>query len=141
MGTGPALRQLDSHRAIHDAAHAQVKELTEMVQQLFDEEREEDCLNVANVLIQYWEEKIIAHADAEDEGFYSELLQSKKVPEKDLYMLMRDHELFRLIIADLKEKLNERNKVDQKDVKTFHTLIILNEYHHIGEEYKLFPGQ
>lgn len=141
MKTGPALRQLASHRAIHDAAHAQVKELTEIVQQLFDEEREEDCLKVANVLIEHWEEKIIAHADAEDEGFYMELLQSKKVPEKDLYMLMRDHELFRQIISDLKQKLTEQKGVEKENLYAFQTLIVLNEFHHIGEESKLFPGQ
>lgn len=141
MKSGPALKQLTSHRAIHDAAQAQARELTEMVNHLYKEKREEECLKTANVLIEHWEEKIIAHADAEDEGFYKELLEEKKVPAKDLYMLMRDHDLFRQIIRDMKQQLSEKNHITTKQIYTFHALIVLNEYHHIGEEATLFPGQ
>src|SRR5690625_6652359 len=92
MKSGPALRQLTSHRAIHDAGQAQAQELTEIVQQLFQENRKEDCLKAAKVLVEHWEEKVIAHADAEDEGIYKELLQEGKIPKKNIYMLMRDHD-------------------------------------------------
>jgi|SRR5690625_1432282 len=141
MKSGPALRQLMSHRAIHDAAHTQIKQLTDMVQQLFDENKRDECFEVANVLVQHWEEKIIAHADAEDEGLYKELLASGEVEQKELYMLMRDHDLFRQIIRDMKQQLSEKNHITTKQIYTFHALIVLNEYHHIGEEATLFPGQ
>lgn len=141
MKSGPALRQLTSHRAIHDAGQAQARELTEMMIQLFKEERHDDCLKTAKVLIEHWEEKIIAHADAEDEGFYQELLDEGKISKKGIYMLMRDHDLFRKITAKIKEKINEKNKVTEENIHEFYSLLIINNFHHQGEENTLFPHE
>jgi|SRR5690625_1393620 len=141
MKSGPALRQLTSHRAIHDAAQAQARELTEITIQLFKENREEDCLKTAKVLIEHWEEKIIAHADAEDEGFYQELLEEGNIPEKGIYMLMRDHDLFRQIVDHIKTQINEQDKVTEENINEFNSLLVINDFHHIGEEKTLFPNE
>src|SRR5690625_730236 len=123
MKSGPALRQLAAHRSIHDAGQAQARELMEMTIQLFKEEREEDCLKTTKVLLEHWEDKIIAHADAEDEGFYQELVDEGKIPKKDLYMLMRDHDLFRQIVKHIKEKINEKNEVTQENIYELYSLL------------------
>lgn len=141
MKTGPALRQLTAHRSIHDAGQSQARELTEMMIQLFKEEREEDCLKTAKVLIEHWEEKIIAHADAEDEGFYQELLEEGNIPKKNLYMLMRDHDLFRKIVKQIKEKIVQQNKVTEENIYELYSLLVINDFHHKGEENTLFPNQ
>ena len=141
MKTGPALRQLTAHRSIHDAGQSQARELTEMMNQLFKEEREEDCLKTAKVLIEHWEEKIIAHADAEDEGFYQELLEEGNIPKKNLYMLMRDHDLFRKIVKQIKEKIAQQNKVTEENIYELYSLLVINDFHHKGEENTLFPNQ
>lgn len=141
MKTGPALRQLTAHRSIHDAGQSQARELTEMMIQLFKEEREEDCLKTAKVLIEHWEEKIIAHADAEDEGFYQELLEEGNIPKKNLYMLMRDHDLFRQIVKQIKEKIAQQNKVTEENIYELYSLLVINDFHHKGEENTLFPNQ
>lgn len=141
MKTGPALRQLTAHRSIHDAGQSQARELTEMLIQLFKEEREEDCLKTAKVLIEHWEEKIIAHADAEDEGFYQELLEEGNIPKKNLYMLMRDHDLFRKIVKQIKEKIAQQNKVTEENIYELYSLLVINDFHHKGEEKTLFPNQ
>lgn len=141
MKTGPALRQLTAHRSIHDAGQSQARELTEMMNQLFKEEREEDCLKTAKVLIEHWEEKIIAHADAEDEGFYQELLEEGNIPKKNLYMLMRDHDLFRQIVKQIKEKIAQQNKVTEENIYELYSLLVINDFHHKGEENTLFPNQ
>ena len=141
MKSGPALRQKTAHRSIHDAGQAQARELTEMTVQLFNEKREKDCLKTAKVLVEHWENKIIAHADAEDEGFYQELLEENNIPKKDLYMLMRDHDLFRQITQHIKEKLNKQNKVTQENIDEFNSLLVINHFHHMGEENTLFPNQ
>ena len=141
MKTGPALRQLTAHRSIHDAGQSQARELTEMMNQLFKEEREEDCLKTAKVLIEHWEEKIIAHADAEDEGFYQELLEEGNIPKKNLYMLMRDHDLFRQIVKQIKEKIAQQNKVTEENIYELYSLLVINDFHHKGEEKTLFPNQ
>src|SRR5690625_7874152 len=111
MKSGPALRQLASHRAIHDAAHFQAKELTEITTKLFTEGRLEDCIKTANILIEHWEEKIIAHADAEDEGLYEDLLEEGNIPKKNIYLLMRDHDLFRKFLVIIKTYIQEHIEV------------------------------
>src|SRR5690625_5631881 len=105
MKSGPALRQLASHRAIHDAAHFQAKELTEITKKLFTEGRSEDCIKTANILIEHWEEKIIAHADAEDEGLNEDLLEEGNIYKKNIYMLMQVIYLFRNIVTYIKTSI------------------------------------
>ena|SRR5690625_477482 len=141
MKTGPALKQLTSHRSIHDAGQAQARSLTEEVMQLFEENQTEECLQAAQALIQHWEEKIIAHADAEDESFFQELLAGEQIPDKHIYMMMRDHDLFRQIAAHIKESVTEQGKVTMNHIYEFNTLLILNSFHHKGEEKYLFPNE
>ncbi|HLQ96486.1 MAG TPA: hemerythrin domain-containing protein [Pseudogracilibacillus sp.] len=140
-GSGPALKQKMSHRAIHDAAQAHAKGITAEVIQLFHANEKEECFKAAKGLVAHWEEKVVAHADAEDEGLYQELLNGEEVADKGLYMLMRDHDLFRKIAAQIKEKLESQGEVTQENIYEFTTLIILNDFHHQGEEETLFPGQ
>src|SRR5699024_7532448 len=141
MRSGPALKQKTAHRAIHDGAQVQAKSLTASMIQLFHEKEEEDCLEVAKELLQHWEEKIVAHADAEDEGIFLDLLKGDEVPDKGVYMEMKDHALFREISTQIKKKLTKQKKVTQEIIYEFTTLIILNDCHHKLEEATLFPGQ
>jgi|SRR5699024_52089 len=141
MKSGPALKQLTAHRAIHDGAQVQAKNLTADVMQLFHAKEMEECLKAAKSLVQHWEEKVVAHADAEDEGLYQDLLEGDEVPDKGLYILMRDHDLFRKITAQIKDKLEKQGKVTQENIYEFTSLIIINDFHHQGEEETLFPGQ
>lgn len=141
MKTGPALKQLTSHRSIHDAGQAQARALTEDVMQLFEDQQMENCLQAAQALIQHWEEKIIAHADAEDETFFQELLAGEQIPDQHIYMMMRDHDLFRQITAHIKESITEQEKVTRHHLYEFNTLLILNSFHHKGEEKYLFPNK
>lgn len=101
---------------------------------------EEDCLT-AKVLIEHWEEKIIAYADAEDEVFYQELLEEGYIPKKDLYMLMWERDLPRQILSYIKEQTNEQNKVTEENIQELYSLLVINDFHHKGEENTLFPNQ
>lgn len=141
MKTGPALKQLTSHRSIHDAGQAQARGLTEEVMQLFEDEQTEDCLEAAKALLEHWEQKIIAHADAEDESFFQELLAGDKVADQHIYMMMRDHDLFRQIAAHIRESIEQEEKVTRNHLYEFNTLLILNAFHHKGEEAYLFPDE
>lgn len=136
--TGPALRKLHSHRSIHEGAHAEAEELTKMIVFLFTEGRMNECKKVAKLLIEYWESRIIAHADAEDEGLYQELLHKKPALKKDIYMLMRDHELFRIIIKQINEQFTHKEEITNEIIQQFQALLIINHIHHQEEENKLF---
>ena len=141
MKTGPALKQLTSHRSIHDAGQAQARALTSELMNCFEDDNQEDALEASKALIQHWEEKIIAHADAEDETFFQELLEGDEIPDQHVYMMMRDHNLFREITAHIKESIEENEEITMNHIYEFNTLLILNSFHHIGEEKYLFPNE
>ncbi|WP_164219786.1 hemerythrin domain-containing protein [Virgibacillus sp. YIM 98842] len=139
--TGPSLRKRDSHSAIHHGAYVEARDLTEVTDKLFYDGREEDCFKAAEALIEYWETRVIAHADTEDDGFYKELLEKKPELEKDLHMLSRDHDLFRIIIGNIKEQIEGKNKVTKEILNQFHALLVIKEIHNHGEETRLFNEQ
>jgi hypothetical protein len=141
LATGPSLRKLDSHSAIHHGAYVEARDLTEVTDKLFYENREEDCLNTAEALIEYWETRVIAHADTEDDGFYKELMEKKPELERDLHMLSRDHDLFRIIIRNVKEQLEEEKKVTKAILNQFQALLVIKEIHNEGEETTLFTDE
>lgn len=138
MKAGPALRQLTSHRAIHEGAQDEAKSLTADMIQLHHAGEDKDALQTARMLLKHWEEKIIAHADTEDEGLFPDLLQKDETDQKGIHMMMRDHDLFRQIAASIKETLDQDNKVTQEMIYEFTSLIIINGLHHKGEEKYLF---
>src|SRR5699024_7383500 len=141
MKAGPALRQLTSHRAIHEGAQDEAKSLTADMIQLYHACEDKDALQTARMLLKQWEENIISHeeknianADTEYEEFFPDLLQKDETDQKGIHMMMRDHDLFRQIAASIKETLDQDNKVTQEMIYEFTSLIIINGLHHKGEE-------
>jgi len=141
MKSGPALRQFASHQAIHDAAQAQAREFTEITSALYKAGEKEECLKAAKELLRHWEEKIIAHADSEDNGLFVELLEEGNIEHKHIHMLMRDHDLFRQIASYIKSLIEDHHKVTTEMIHAFQTLVVLNDFHHRGEETYLFPDE
>src|SRR5699024_1909662 len=138
MKAGPALRQLTSHRAIHEGAQDEAKSLTADMIQLYHAGEDKDALQTARMLLKHWEEKIIAHADTEDEGLFPDLLQKDETDQKGINMMMRDHDLFRQISEYIKENIDQDNKVTQEMIYEVTTRIIINRLHQKGEEKYIF---
>ncbi|MEI3614575.1 hypothetical protein [Pseudogracilibacillus sp. SO30301A] len=53
---------------------------------------------------------------------------------------MRDHDLFRQIVSYIKEQINEQNKVTEENIQELYSLLVINDFHHKGEE-NTFPNQ
>ena len=139
--TGPSLRKLDSHRSIHQGAYAEARDITRVLDKLYYDNRMDECLKAANALVEYWETRVIAHADTEDEGFYKELLEKRPEITREVHMLSRDHDLFRKIIANIKKQLTEEVLVTKEIVNQFNALLIIKEHHNKGEEDNLFTEE
>lgn len=137
MASGPALRKLDAHRSIHDGAFAEAKDLTDMTAKLFKEDRKEDCLKAADALIEYIESRIIAHADAEEEGLYLEIKEENPELTKEIHMLTRDHDVLRIILSKIKEQLKIESEITEEIINQFYSVLIVNEIHSRSEEEKL----
>jgi hypothetical protein len=70
--SGPALRQLDAHQAIHEAAYAEVLWRAERVRQVCHIGDRLRLLRAAEALLTFLETRILRHASEEESGLYRE---------------------------------------------------------------------
>lgn len=134
--SGPSLRQLHAHHAIHQGALSGALTKTEEVEDLLRAKEFEVARQAADHLLEYWETRIISHADAEEEGFYQEMLEQKPELKETVADLTRDHEIMRLVAADIKKLLVEEG-VSYEVMKQFHALLVVNAIHSREEERQL----
>lgn len=104
---GPSLRQLHAHHAIHQGGLSGAVAKTEEVEELLEAKEFEVAHQAAEHLIEYWETRIISHADAEEDGFYQEITGKNPNLQDAVLGLTRDHELLRIIVKDVKALLAE----------------------------------
>lgn len=131
--SGPSLRQLHAHHAIHEGALSGAIAKTEEIEDLLRAKEYEVALQAADHLLEYWETRIISHADAEEEGFYLEMLEKNPDLEDTVAKLTRDHDLLRIIAEDIKKMLKEEG-LTYEVMKQFHALLVVNAIHSRDEE-------
>lgn len=136
--SGPALRQVNAHHSIHDAAQRQAEEMTVVLLQALQNQDTSTATEVAYTLIEHWETHTLRHAESEEEGLYKEAVHS--VPELELTVLAltRDHQLMRLLLNDIKALLGRKGPGPAVLVR-FQTLLILCDIHSREEEHRLIP--
>lgn len=138
--SGPALRQLFSHRAIHEGGlSGAVMKTQDMMDHLKQGELETANL-AADDLIDYWKTRVISHADAEESGFYKEIAIENPELQEAVIMLTRDHDLLRIIVKDI-EELRVEEGLSPSVLHKYHALIVVNEIHSRDEERLLFEEQ
>ena len=131
--SGPALKQLHAHRAIHDGALSEGIQLTDLLVQLLKENRIEHSRVVATALIEHWETRTLAHAEAEEEGFYNDMAQQKPELSETVIMLRRDHDLIRLLVAEVKSSL-AHEELSEAIMDRFKTIAQIVRIHSEHEE-------
>lgn len=137
MAVGPSLRQLHAHHAIHEGGIAGAIEKTELYEQLIKRNEQELAGEALEELLDYWETRIISHADAEEDGFYQEVVERNPDLQDTITKLMRDHDLLRIIVKDIRQ-LREADGLVPEIMKMLDSLIIVNEIHSRDEEKFLF---
>lgn len=135
--SGPALSQLHAHRAIHDGALSGAVTFTNQLIALVKEGNKIVAKKAAMQLLDYWETRVLSHADAEESGFYQEKAKQSTTFHDAVILLKRDHEMLRIIVKDVKELL-QSNDVNEKVIQKFHALLTINEIHSREEERLLF---
>lgn len=139
MSTGPSLRKVDAHSAIHEAALHEAKELRNIFRKCIEEGDKEKALQVAEVAIDHWESRTLKHADSEEEGLYKEMIEKNPKLEKMVNQLTRDHDLMRRIVATIKKSL-ETEVADYRLIPLLDSLIIIDEIHNEDEMNKLLAN-
>ncbi len=134
---GPALKQLHSHHAIHEGGLSGAIQKTNNFLELLRSRELEAANLAADDLLDYWETRVISHADAEESGFYQEKVEENPALRDVVIKLERDHDLLRIISKDIKEIRNEHG-LNEAVIQRFYALLTLNEIHSRDEERLLF---
>lgn len=131
--SGPALRKADSHSLIHQAALGEARELTEILENCIMKGELEQALDVAYITLEHWESRTLQHANSEEEGLYKEIAESRPEYKDTIIGLIRDHNLMRKLVAEIKELLASEGAT-KNIVERFITLIYVDEMHNNDEE-------
>jgi mevalonate pyrophosphate decarboxylase len=134
---GPALKQLHSHHAIHEGGLSGAIQKTNNFLELLRSRELEAANLAADDLLDYWETRVISHADAEESGFYQEKVEENPALREVVIKLERDHDLLRIISKDIKEIRNEHG-LNEAVIQRFYALLTVNEIHSRDEERLLF---
>ena len=107
--------------------------MTDLLVQLLKENRIEHSRVVATALIEHWETRTLAHAEAEEEGFYNDMAQQKPELSETVIMLRRDHDLIRLLVAEVKSSL-AHEELSEAIMDRFKTIAQIVRIHSEHEE-------
>jgi hypothetical protein len=133
MPSGPSLRQLHAHHAIHQGGLSGAIAKTQEMEDLLRAKEFEVARQAADHLVEYWETRVISHADAEEDGFYLEMLEQDPSLKEAVDKLTRDHDLLRIIAADIKEML-KKDGLTYEVMQQFHALLVVNAIQSRDEE-------
>ena len=134
---GPALKQLHSHHAIHEGGLSGAIQKTNNFLELLKSRELEAANLAADDLLDYWETRVISHADAEESGFYQEKVEENPALRDVVIKLERDHDLLRIIAKDIKDIRSEHG-LNEAVIQRFYALLTVNEIHSRDEERLLF---
>lgn len=138
--SGPALRQLHSHKAIHEGGLSGAIMITDDLIEYVEQGETEMVQQACDHLLDYWKTRVISHADAEEEGFYKQVIEEKPELARDIIQLTRDHDLMRILVADIEALREEDPTVTTEIIQKFTGLIVVNELHSREEERLLFQS-
>ena len=133
--SGPALRRLESHHAIHETALAEAEELTNGLRVAWEHRDMERISAFAELLFEHWETRILAHADAEEDGFYKEVVTENESLSAAVLELRRDHHVMRRLWRDARTAVTTGAVEDM--VQRFEALILVDSIHSEDEESRL----
>ncbi|WP_410769826.1 hypothetical protein [Fontibacillus sp. BL9] len=130
--SGPALKNVDSHTSIHEAALEEAKELTELFGKAVRQGEREKALELAYITLEHWETRTLQHALSEEEGLYVEALNLKPELQPVIISLTRDHDLLRQTVQEIRQLL-AGGEVSEEILYRFQALIVIDQLHNRDE--------
>ncbi|QRF76453.1 hypothetical protein Thermo_01975 [Thermoplasmatales archaeon] len=129
--SGPALRNQDSHHAIHEANAGEIQEAMSMLTGMGDKDTK-TVSEIRQALLDLWEEKVMAHAMEEEKGLYRDILNSRPETKETLVRLSRDHQLLGLLLEKAKTQLRVQSA--EEFIAINRAMLLLLEIHSDEEE-------
>lgn len=137
--SGPGLKHIDSHSAIHDAALNEAIELNDILEALYKKNDLDRALETAYVAVEQWETRTLQHATSEEEGLYKELVEESPELKDEVVALTRDHDLLRILVKEIKEILDNQGFSDDV-LQRFQALVLVDLIHNRDEE-RILPHE
>lgn len=138
--SGPGLNQRDAHHAIHRAAFSEAERLTRLLRQTLRAGDQPSALQVVALLVEHWQTRTLRHAEAEETGWYREILAERPELQSDVIALTRDHELLRILLDEIQGILAARG-ASAGVVERFEAMLLLNGIHSREEERRLLGAE
>lgn len=134
--SGPGLTKWESHHAIHQAAFDEAERLTRLLRKAVFAQEREAALTLVGELIEYWQTHTLQHAESEETGWYREIIATQPERQADVTMLTRDHDLLRILLAEIQGLLAARG-ITSGIVERFEAMLLVNAIHSREEERRL----
>lgn len=134
--SGPSLERRDAHHAIHQAAFDEAEQLTRLLRQAILARAPEHAAPLVGALIEHWQARTLQHAEAEEAGWYREVVAARPDRQVDVIALTRDHELLRILHAEIQGIL-ARHGTLAGVLERFEAMLLVNAIHSREEERRL----
>lgn len=131
--SGPGLKHVDSHSAIHEAALYEAMELNDILRKLLMDKQADKALEIAYIAVEHWETRTLRHADSEEKGLYKEIVDMEPDLKDSIVALTRDHNTMRWLVKEIKESLDS-DGMSFEVLEQFHALVHVDLYHNQEEE-------
>lgn len=132
--SGPALTQKSSHQAIHEAALGEARELTALLRKMWwANEASSRLIEMAYLLVEHWETRTLAHADAEENGLYVKAVELHPELKERVGELTSEHDSLRKLVEEIKGIL-PTSGVNERVLFCFDSLVTVDEQHNEHEE-------
>ncbi|NMP23970.1 hemerythrin domain-containing protein [Sulfobacillus harzensis] len=131
--SGPALRQVTSHRAIHENAWHEVQEALKMAEALLFRDDRERFAEVAEVFLEVAEARVLVHAHEEETGLYLEWIEVNPDIHPRIKTLKHEHRALRRFATDLEEAMvNGRHQAALDSMREFAATLKSHSAHEEG---------
>lgn len=105
--SGPALRNLSSHHAIHETGYQEAWEAFELAQKLDKSPPYEGLTSVVEVFLEIVSARILNHAAEEEQGLYEEWNHKGAIKPAEIAQLTREHDSLRELARALELRIKE----------------------------------
>ncbi len=136
---GPSLVDLHAHRDIHDAARTEMEVGTELLQASLSGQGGTTALRLAQELLSGWRQRVLAHAEAEEQDVFPLVLERLPEQRDAVAALIRDHELMRLLVDETERDLAREGRVTGPLLERFTALLHIQRLHALSEEETFLP--
>lgn len=125
--SGPGLRKKESHKMIHYAVQGEIEEALAILD-AHDSNTEAINKMATETLESLWNDKVLAHAQEEEDGLYRDLLKADPGINGILQRLSRDHDLLRKLTFE--ETVLVRSTMDYHQISMLsHTMLNILKIH------------